>query len=152
MMRRFCGRAQATVEFAFTLLVFLLLTAGVVDLGRVAWAYNTVAYLARDGARYGAVPSHSTSDIQAYVQNRCLAMLGGTCSVWSPAPPPAPSSNTAAIGVTRGTCGGASPVVVTVRYEATVVLATLWSGAATVPLQTTSRMYVESAPPGGCLS
>ena len=152
MMRGSRAHGQSMVEFAFTLLVFLLLTAGVVDLARVAWAYNTVAFLSRDAARYGAIPSHSTVDIQTYAQTRCLNMLSGTCSVSSPVPPPTPASNTAAIAVTRGTCGStSSPVIVTVRYEATVLLATLWGGLSTLPLQATSQMFVESAPPGGCL-
>jgi len=128
------------VEYAIALNVFLLLTLGVIDAGRAIWTYNTVAFLARDGARYGTIPSHSSTDIQNHVTSRCGSLLDGACVV----PPP-----------TRGACGNpSSPVIVTVKYPfqaVTPLVDNLWGGGG-VTLQATSQMYVEQAPAGGCAS
>jgi Flp pilus assembly protein TadG len=133
-------RGQALVEYAIALNVFLLLTVGVIDAGRAIWAYNTVAFLARDGARYGTIPNRSSTDIQNYVQSRCGSLLDGTCVV--PKPP-------------RGVCGDpSSPVIVTVTYPfqaVSLLIANLWGGGA-LNLQATSQMYVQPGPPGGCAS
>lgn len=58
------------VEFGFILTILLMLTAGLVDVGRAFYANNVVASAARNGARWGAVvggtcataTSSSTSD------------------------------------------------------------------------------------------
>jgi Flp pilus assembly protein TadG len=151
--RRFRRRGQAMVEYALVLPVFFMLTIGVVDFCRAVYAYNTVSFLARDGARYGVAPSNSTSAIDSYVSSRCTSMLSNSCYT-PPSPSPLPA-NAAGISVSRGTCGSTtSPVVVTVTYEfqaATLMIANLWGGG-TLPLQATSQMYVESAPSGGCAS
>jgi Flp pilus assembly protein TadG len=131
---------QALVEYAIVLPVFLLLTLCVVDFSRAIWAYNTVAYLARDGARFGTIPSRSTAAIQTYVGTRCASMLNDPC----PAPPAVTFS------VTRGTCGDpAASVVVTVRDRFQPITASLWGGGP-VDLEATSQMFVEQGPPGGC--
>jgi Flp pilus assembly protein TadG len=138
-------RGQALVECAIALNVFLLLTLGVLDAGRAIWEYNTVAYLARDGARYGTIPSRSSTDIQTYVRGRCASMLSNPC-------PAAPNFS---VGVTRGTCGStAAPVIVTVtdRFQpVTPIIANLW-GSGPLSLTATSQMYVQPGPPGGCAS
>jgi Flp pilus assembly protein TadG len=151
--RRLRSSGQAMVEYALVLPVFFMLTIGVVDFGRAILAYNTVSFLARDGARYGLVPTHGSSAILAYVSSRCAAMLSNTCDT-PPVPSPLPA-NAAGISVTRGSCGStSSPVVVTVTYAfqpASLMIANLWGGG-TLPLQATSQMYVESATTGGCAS
>ena len=43
------------VEFAIVASLFLMLTLGLIDLGRGVWIYNTLAHVARDGARYAIV-------------------------------------------------------------------------------------------------
>lgn len=48
-------RAQALVEFALVLPVFLLLVTGIFDVGRAVWQENTLAYAAREGTRYAIV-------------------------------------------------------------------------------------------------
>ena len=110
---------------------------GVVDFGRGVWAYNTVAFLARDGARYGSIPSRATLDIETYVGDRCESMLSNPCS--------------AAISVpSRGLCGNPdAPVVVRVAHPFEAIMATFWGGGP-LELEATSRMYVEQGPPGGC--
>ena len=56
--RGFFGReqgAQALVEFALVLPVFLLVVTGVLDTARAVWQENTLAYAAREGTRYAIV-------------------------------------------------------------------------------------------------
>jgi Flp pilus assembly protein TadG len=150
-MRSRRTRAQAMVEYAIVLPVFFWLTLGVVDFGRAMWAYTTVAYVAREGARFGTIPSRGTTEIESAVTARCTTMLSNTCYT-----PPVPANlppNTAAISVTRGTCGStSSPVIVSVTYAfepASLMIANLWGGG-TLDLQAASQMYVESGPAGGC--
>ena len=54
------GRGQALVEFALVIPLLLLLVFGIVDAGRLIYAYNTVANSARNGARV-AIVNQSTS-------------------------------------------------------------------------------------------
>jgi len=46
---------QALVEFALVMPIFLALLFGVIDLGRVIWANDSLASAAREGARYASV-------------------------------------------------------------------------------------------------
>jgi hypothetical protein len=127
-------RGQAMVEYGISLTVVLLLTIGVVDLGRGVWAYNTVAHLARDGARFAAVPSHSAAQIETYVRSRCTAMLSNPC-------PAAPDFSV--IVAPRGIPGQADkPATVCVTYPFQAVMASFWGGGA-IDLKAKSRMYVE---------
>ena len=48
-------RAQALVEFAFVLPIFLLVVTGLIDVARAVWQENTLAYAAREGSRYAIV-------------------------------------------------------------------------------------------------
>ena len=141
------------VEYALVLPVFFMLTIGVVDFSRAILAYNTVSFLARDGARYGVVATHGTTAIDTYVSNRCTTMLSNACYT-PPLPSPLPA-NAASISVTRGSCGStSSPVIVTVTYRfqpTSLMIANLWGGGS-LPLVATSQMYVESATTGGCAS
>jgi Flp pilus assembly protein TadG len=54
------ARAQALVEFALVLPIFLLLVFGIIDAGRLVFTYNTVANAARNAARV-AIVNQSTS-------------------------------------------------------------------------------------------
>lgn len=58
--RRGRHRAQALVEFALVLPLLLLLVFGIVDAGRLIYAYNTVANSARNSARV-AIVNQSTA-------------------------------------------------------------------------------------------
>lgn len=153
MMRGYRTRGQGMVEYALVLPVFLWLAVGVLDFGRAIWEYNTVSFLARDGAHFATIPTHSTTEIQSHVRGLCMTMLSNTC--YTP-PPGAPlPGNTAAISVTRGSCGNASsPTIVTVTYQfqaASLMIASVWGGG-TLPLQASSHMYVEAGPAGSCAS
>jgi Flp pilus assembly protein TadG len=58
MFRSMPRRAQALVEFALSITVFMLLVVGTFDLARAYLAYTVVSNAAREAARYGVV--HST--------------------------------------------------------------------------------------------
>ncbi|MGA7761190.1 MAG: TadE/TadG family type IV pilus assembly protein [Candidatus Binataceae bacterium] len=49
------GRAQATVEFAFSVVAFLMLLFGIIGFGIAVYDYNFVSDAAREGARYASV-------------------------------------------------------------------------------------------------
>jgi len=55
MRRNGRTEGQALVEFALIIPIFLALLFGVVDLGRVIWANDSLASAAREGARYASV-------------------------------------------------------------------------------------------------
>jgi Flp pilus assembly protein TadG len=61
-------RAQATVEFALILPVFLLITAGAIQFGQVFFAYAQLLHATQEGARYGAVLHHNDFEIIARVR------------------------------------------------------------------------------------
>jgi hypothetical protein len=64
MKRRNQGRSrgQALMEFALVLPVFVVMTMGVVDVGRVIWATTSLNAAAREGARYAIVHGGTMSD------------------------------------------------------------------------------------------
>jgi Flp pilus assembly protein TadG len=62
------SRAQATVEFALVLPVFMLLTAGAIQFGQLFFAYAQLLQAAQEGARYGAVLHHTDAEIIARVR------------------------------------------------------------------------------------
>jgi hypothetical protein len=62
---------QAMIEFSLILLVFLMLTVGLIDAGRSIFLYNEIASIARFGARWGSV-----------VGGTCNAPLGLSNSDW----------------------------------------------------------------------
>jgi Flp pilus assembly protein TadG len=136
---------QAMVEFALAATVLMLLTMGIVDFSRAIWSFNTLAHLAREGARHGTAPSRTSVQIQNYVVTRAVL----------------PDLSTTNVSVTRGVCGNTnSPVVVTLNYPfyaASGMIAGLWGGGA-LNLQATASMYVEQGVPsidcacgGSCL-
>jgi hypothetical protein len=139
LMRRLFGprRGQATVEFALMATILFLLTMGVVDLSMAVWEYNTVSWLAREGARYAIVPSRTPTQIQDYVVSRGVL----------------PWFSTSNVAVTdRGTCGVvADPVVVTVTYQYTPAspMIALAAGSA-INLQASSSMFVEAGAATDC--
>lgn len=50
------------MEFALVIPIFLVMTLGVVDVGRVIWATTSLNAAAREGARYAIVHGGSQSD------------------------------------------------------------------------------------------
>ncbi len=72
------ARGQAVVEFALVLPIFLMLTVGVIDLGRGVYFYNTLASVAREGARFGIVLTDPANGSWADLGNLHYTMVGGS--------------------------------------------------------------------------
>lgn len=66
---------QSTVEFALVIPVFLLITIGIVDLGRGIIANNVISNAAREGARAGIYPGTTDTAISTAI-NQETAFLG----------------------------------------------------------------------------
>jgi len=62
-------QGQSLTEFAISLVVILLLLAGVVDLGRAFFAYIIIRDAAQEGAVYGAIHANE-SDLGTLVSER----------------------------------------------------------------------------------
>ncbi len=70
--------AQALVEFALAISVFMLLVLGTFDLARAYLAYTVVANAAREASRYGAVHVGESGWAAAAVQDPNALKLTAT--------------------------------------------------------------------------
>lgn len=59
--RRARWSGQGLAEFAFIVPIFVVMMFGIVDFGRVIWAFNSVENAAREGARYAIVHGGSAA-------------------------------------------------------------------------------------------
>jgi len=81
--RRGDGRGQGLVEFALVIPMFLLMLFGVVDMGRVIWAFDSLSNAAREGARYASV--HGAADVTICPTGPNLGATPATgCPTWTP--------------------------------------------------------------------
>ncbi len=111
--RIFCNisprnHGQSMVEFALILPVFVLVFAGIFDLGRAFYASITITNAAREGARYGTLnPKDQPGMRQAAIQeaqNSGITITNSNVSVTCP-------SFIASSGCDRG-----QPLRVTITY------------------------------------
>jgi Flp pilus assembly protein TadG len=88
------GRAQAgqsLTELPIALVLFLVLAFGIVDAGRLIYAYNAVSLSAREGVRWAAVRggasghAASTADIRDFVQSKTVGVPVTVDVSWLPA-------------------------------------------------------------------
>lgn len=68
-------RGQALLEFALVLPIFILLLVAIFDLGRAAFAYNTLTNAAREGARMAIVNQYKPSIIARAKQQTAIVEL-----------------------------------------------------------------------------
>jgi len=59
---------QALIEYTISVVMFLALTIGVLDLGRAVYGQNVLAYSARKGARYALADLNDVAGIEATVK------------------------------------------------------------------------------------
>lgn len=70
----------AGLEFAIVAPVLILLTIGLIDVGRFMWYQNTIEHVAREDSRYTAVHSAESAypvaqaEIVAFVQHRAVGI------------------------------------------------------------------------------
>ena len=85
-------RGSTLVESALVTTAFLFLLVGIMDFGRLGFAYNSVTYAAHRAARFAAINGSgsghpaSISDIQANAQGNVVALSGSlaTSVTWTP--------------------------------------------------------------------
>ncbi len=69
-------RGQSLVELAIMLPILLIILLGVVDFGRVFYAYVTITNASREGARYGSLHSGAPiGDIRNQVRQEAQPLL-----------------------------------------------------------------------------
>jgi Flp pilus assembly protein TadG len=118
-------RGQSLVELALALPILLMITMGVLDLGRAYFAYTTIANAAREGAM--------------------CASLSGICTAGPAATVTAEVSGTLPGGVTTTVTGGASPgssVTVTVRHDFQLVTRAIL-GLQSMPIRASATVVVQ---------
>lgn len=119
------------LEFALILPMFILLILGVLDLGRVAYAYNTIAYAARQGARYGAVFPTPENPIKSAAKQSATGLEQEQILV--------------SVAYLDGTANSGSRLQVQVSYgfrAATPFIEQIWGGG-DLTLRATSTMWIE---------
>jgi Flp pilus assembly protein TadG len=107
-------RGNSLVEFALISFMFVIVLAGVVEMGRMVLVYNTIANAAREGTRYAIVhgadqtvsPSGpgNVTNVQTVVKNFASAGLVNT------------SAMTITVSYPNGNNTAGSPVTVKVLY------------------------------------
>ena len=125
---------QSLAEFAITLPVLLLLLLGVLDLGRLFFAYIAVNNAAREGARYGAEFPYDTAGI-INIAKREPDNLVTVTTVYNPVCVKDPLTNQWT-GNPSGT-----PVTVTVQANFQMITSYIF-GAGTIPLQATNSWLI----------
>src|SRR2546426_2791104 len=85
---------QSLTELPIVLVLFVVLTFGIVDAGRLIYTYNVVSSSAREGGRYAGVRGGTsgrdatTADITAYVQSKTAGIPDNVAATWNPAHQP----------------------------------------------------------------
>ena len=100
-------KGQSLVEMAMIAPFLVMILLMVIDCGRAAWTYSTLAAAAREGARAAITTGNNRPDnnrvIGAVVQNAIGLSLGGaTCPNDTPVPSTMPAANTGLVYVGGG--------------------------------------------------
>ena len=95
---------QSLTELPIVLVLFVVLTFGIVDAARMIYAYNVVSSSAREGVRYAVVRGGTsgreatTADVTAYVQSKTVGIPVAVTATWNPDHQP---GSTVAVTVTN---------------------------------------------------
>ena len=83
---------QSLAELSIVLVLFLVVTFGIVDAGRLIFAYNAVSSSAREGVRYASVRGSSsdliasgtdpTPDIKDYAKSKTVGVPVNVSVAW----------------------------------------------------------------------
>ncbi len=77
-------RGSELIEFALVSIFFFMLSFGVMEFGRAIWIYDTVAHVAKEGARFAIVRGSESgreatpADVESWVNLRAAGMTGLT--------------------------------------------------------------------------
>lgn len=137
-------RAQAIIEFALIGLMFFTMMFGVIEGGRLVFAYHEVSNAAKEGARY-AVAHGSMSDtpvsdaaaVQAYVRQEVNGLSKDSLQVTAAWPGDPNQPATCPVGANNPGC----PVVVSVTYQFQPVVGMIF-GISPITLRSGSEMLI----------
>lgn len=135
--RRTHERGQAAVEFSAMFLVFLLITAGFIDLGRAVWHYNSLSSAAHVGSRYAMV--HGSTSGTPVGPGSCGSTLEGL--VRSAVQGVAPATVAVACAWQDSSNAAGKDVTVTAVLAFSPTMAAFLP-AATINMSATSRMRI----------
>ncbi|RPJ21272.1 MAG: pilus assembly protein [Planctomycetaceae bacterium] len=71
---------QGLLEFSLVAVLMFMLIFGIIDFGRLFFAYATMSNGVREGARYGIIHPNEDADIEARAQ-AMLVILGGEAEI-----------------------------------------------------------------------
>jgi Flp pilus assembly protein TadG len=94
-------KGQSLVEFALILPILLIILIGVVDLGRMYYAYIIITDAAAEGATYAAINPNDISEIENRARAACGDIAAGVQSVQVTCPtcPSAESGDTVTVSI-----------------------------------------------------
>lgn len=72
---------QAMVEFALVIIIVVLVMVGILDFGRVVFAYNDTSHASRDAARQASVAPTDCESIYSVVQRQTQGQAAVSASV-----------------------------------------------------------------------
>jgi Flp pilus assembly protein TadG len=74
-------KGQSLVEFALLLPILLIILIGVIDLGRMYYAYVVITDAAAEGATYAAINPNDVTEIENRARSVCGDIAAGVQSV-----------------------------------------------------------------------
>jgi Flp pilus assembly protein TadG len=67
-------RGQDLIEYALIAPIFFLLFLGIIEFSLIVWRYDTIANVAREGARYGIIPNRTEAQVEAFAATKALGL------------------------------------------------------------------------------
>jgi hypothetical protein len=125
--KRNMERGQSLVELAVSLMIVLVLIAGMFDLGFAAFHLISLQDAVQEGAVYGSINPADLAGIRDRVRNSSSAPIDLTTD---------PNLDEPAITITGGTCaGGGITVSLTYHYQIAMPLLGAILNSQTIPLR-----------------
>jgi len=129
-------KGQDLLEYVLLLPFTLILLMVIFDMGRVTFYYSTISNASREAARFGVVHPCDSTGVIAIAKDRAIGINPDDISfviTWNPADcdPTTPGSGTVTVSATFNF----SPI--------TPLVAALLGGGASLPLNSTTTMYLE---------
>lgn len=137
------ARGETLIEFALASTLFFGTLFGIISFSIAVFEYNTVANLAREGARYAAVHGSysgsvaTSATVQTYLRTRSYGMLVTaviTCGT--------PTGSLGACQCSAGVCSNDPGNVVQVRVTQSFTPFTSFIPATSINLGSTSQMII----------
>jgi Flp pilus assembly protein TadG len=127
--------AQSMVETALLLPIMILLMVGILDLGRLYFAYITIFNAAREGARYGVSNPTITNQIKAHTKQEvdgAIVTLDDSDIAITCDGPSGP----------YGPCIAGNAIVVTVTYTKFQLITSTIFGGGNITMRATAQMEI----------